>query len=1068
MVALRFHTVKAMSNCEEVKVLLIGHGIPDALEEAHRALTELEVSAVLAASHAEAIGHAKGGGFALVVLDVSLVDGDALETARLFRASAASLDTPILFLIPAQWGDARTSEALALGAVDVMPKPLLPGLLRARLALYLNLHSTRLALDLARQKSTSDLAFLAGVLDSVEDAIVACDSEGKLTIFNRASRELHGLTEEGIPREQWSAHYSLYRPDGVTALPVDEIPLVRALAGEHVHDVEMVVAQKEGQQRRLSASGRPLIDADGRKHGAVVSMHDITAQREVQIAREAAIRGQALQREAEAAERAVRESTERFALLLNSSAEGIYGMAPDSTCIFLNNAGARMLGYQADELVGRPIHDVIHHHRRDGSHYPQKECKIGIASRAGTFTRVDDEVFWHKDGSSVPVSYSVNPMIVAGRNTGSVITFTDATERRRAEEALRASNERTQLAADAGGLGLYTWELANDTVVWHNDIPFDIFGVPKGGIPLNAAQFASEFVVAEDAAAFAESMAATLDRAQPFHFEGRICRLSDREIRWVEFTGRVQTVNGLPIRVVGTAADITPRKQAEQALRQSEERLRQLANTIPNLVWIANADGWITWYNDRWYTYTGTTPSEMEGWGWQSVHDPNTLPQVMQRWTASIETGQPFEMTFPLRGADGIFRPFYTLVAPLRDAHGKVVQWFGTNTDVTPLKKAEAELRDADRRKDEFLAMLAHELRNPLAPIRNAAEILRRLNSPDPSINRASEMIARQVSHMAGLLNDLLDVSRVTRGAITLDKERVDLASAIANAVEQVRPLLELKQHRLSLDNCHLGTYVFGSPLRLTQIVANLLDNAAKYSPPQASISIEVLSSGREVSITVSDSGMGNSADLLPHVFEPFSQAERGTDRAQGGLGLGLAVVKGLVELHGGTVSVESEGVGKGSCFSVILPMYHEPARENTAALEGDRFDVVNDSLDVLLVDDNVDAVQSLADLLQAYGHRTMVARTGLEAVEAAQRMRFHAAVLDIGLPDITGYEVATRIRNAANPAPILAALTGYGQPEDRAAALNAGFSRHLVKPVDPQALLRFLDECAATWQATT
>jgi PAS domain S-box-containing protein len=776
--------------------------------------------------------------------------------------------------------------------------------------------------------------------------------------------------------------------------------------------------------------------------------------------------GQAAQLEAESAEQAIRESAERFSLLLNSSAEGIYGMDTDSTCIFLNNAGAEMLVYEPHELIGRPIHDVIHHHRADGTHYPLKECKIAIASRAGSFIRVDGEVFWHKNGSAVPVSYSVNPMIVTGRNKGSVITFSDVTERRRIEEALRASNERTQLAANAGGLGLYTWELASNAVVWHNDIAFDIFGIPNGGIALNAAEFASDFVDPEDAAAYAESMAAALARAQPFHFEARIHRRSDREVRWVEFTGRVQTQQGVPVRVVGTAADITSRKLAEQALRQNEERLRQLANTIPNLAWIANADGWITWYNDRWYAYTGATLSEMEGWGWQSVHDPDILQRVTQRWKASIQTGQPFEMTFPLRGADGIFRPFLTLVAPLRDTNGNVVQWFGTNTDVSPLKKAEAELREADRRKDEFLAMLAHELRNPLAPIRNAAELLLQLNSPDPSIHWASNVIARQVSHMAGLLNDLLDVSRVTHGAIALVKERVDLAMAIANAAEQVRPLLDLKKHRLSLHNCHRGTYVFGSLLRLTQIVANLLDNAAKYSPPQTAISIEVLSSESNVEIIVSDMGTGISAELLSHVFEPFSQAQRNTDRSQGGLGLGLAVVKGLVELHGGKVSVESEGIGKGSRFAVVLPTYHEPQRGNPTTQKKDRLHLINDPLDVLLVDDNVDAAESLAALLQAYGHRTMVVHTGAEAVEATQRMQFHVAVLDIGLPDITGYELARRIQSAVNPAPKLVSLTGYGQPEDRAASLDAGFCRHLVKPVDPQALLEFLGECGAAWQA--
>ncbi|MBA3595749.1 MAG: PAS domain-containing protein, partial [Polaromonas sp.] len=285
-------------------------------------------------------------------------------------------------------------------------------------------------------------------------------------------------------------------------------------------------------------------------------------------------------------------------------------------------------------------------------------------------------------------------------------------------------------------------------------------------------------------------------------------------------------------RITGANEALELRRQEAEAaaaqVGQSEARLLRLANTIPNLAWIADAEGSITWYNDRWYAYTGTTPAEMDGWGWQAVHDPAVLPEVMQKWQESIRTGQAFEMTFPLRGADGIYRPFFTRVAPVSDTGGKLVQWFGTNTDVSPLKQAENELREADRRKDEFLALLAHELRNPLAPIRTAAELLRRLDGTDASVMKASQIIARQVGHMSDLLDDLLDVSRITRGLILLDKERVDVGVVIASAIEQVRPLIESRQHTLQVDDRHPGACVLASRLRLTQVVANLLDNAAK------------------------------------------------------------------------------------------------------------------------------------------------------------------------------------------------------------------------------------------------
>jgi PAS domain S-box-containing protein len=352
--------------------------------------------------------------------------------------------------------------------------------------------------------------------------------------------------------------------------------------------------------------------------------------------------------------------------------------------------------------------------------------------------------------------------------------------------------------------------------------------------------------------------------------------------------------------VVGTAADVTERIAAEAALRQSEERLRQLANTIPNLAWMADANGDITWYNDRWYDYTGSTPEEMKGWGWQRVHHPDTLPEVVRQWRESLRTGQAFEMTFPLRGRDGVFRPFFTRVAPLRDASGAIVQWFGTNTDVSSLKKAEEELREADRRKDEYLAMLAHELRNPLAPIRMAAALLKRARSDERQVARASEIIARQVGHMSGLLDDLLDVSRITRGLMSVEMERIEVAGIVAGALEQVRPLLEAKGHHVEVDQEEPHLEVMGSSLRLIQVLTNLLDNAAKYSPPQSRIEVAVRRSAGWLRIEVTDDGVGIPAELLPRVFEPFTQGERGSHRSEGGLGLGLAVVRGLVELQGG------------------------------------------------------------------------------------------------------------------------------------------------------------------------
>ena len=261
--------------------------------------------------------------------------------------------------------------------------------------------------------------------------------------------------------------------------------------------------------------------------------------------------------------------------------------------------------------------------------------------------------------------------------------------------------------------------------------------------------------------------------------------LPDRSIRWLAVRGRVvRDGSGRPLRVHGVSFDITKRKRDEESLRQSESQFRALAESITQLAWMAEPDGNIFWYNKRWFEYTGTTLESMKGWGWQSVHDHDVLPEVMDRWRSSLEQGSPFEMVFPLKGWDGRFRAFLTRIVPVKDEHGAVVRWFGTNTDIETQKQAEEDLKRANRHKDEFLAMLAHELRNPLSPIRNAVHLLKFASPSDPTMVGARDMIDRQVTHLVRLVDDLLDVSRITRGKIDLRQERVDLAAVVESAIE--------------------------------------------------------------------------------------------------------------------------------------------------------------------------------------------------------------------------------------------------------------------------------------------
>ncbi|MBK4737332.1 hybrid sensor histidine kinase/response regulator [Noviherbaspirillum pedocola] len=507
-------------------------------------------------------------------------------------------------------------------------------------------------------------------------------------------------------------------------------------------------------------------------------------------------------------------------------------------------------------------------------------------------------------------------------------------------------------------------------------------------------------------------------------------------------------------------SDVTETVRAHQALRESEQRLRQLANTIPQLAWMANPDGWIHWYNDRWYEYTGTSPEEMAGWGWQKVHHPNTLPAVMEQWKTAIASGEIFEASFPLRAANGEYRTFMTRAAPLRDTAGNIVQWFGANTDVTPIEQAQHELREANHRKDEFLAMLAHELRNPLAPITSAANLLKAATLNEVLVRKTSQIISRQAEHMAALIDDLLDVSRVTRGLVTLDKRGVSLNSVLTETAEQVRPHVEARHHHFELELPADPLFVQGDRTRLIQVFSNLLHNAAKYTPEGGHIALNANTAHDQVVITVSDDGVGIRPALLPYIFELFTQAERSPDRSQGGLGLGLALVKSLVELHGGQVAAHSEGAGKGSVFTVCLPQANA---EQTPLAQSDRKSGIprlGGEKRILVVDDNKDAAEMLSLLLEAAGYAITVAYSAHDALSAAQRDSPSILFLDIGLPDMDGYALARKLRSLPEfSRSLLVAVTGYGQPEDRDRALQAGFNYHLVKPVKMSDVLNVLTE---------
>jgi signal transduction histidine kinase len=380
--------------------------------------------------------------------------------------------------------------------------------------------------------------------------------------------------------------------------------------------------------------------------------------------------------------------------------------------------------------------------------------------------------------------------------------------------------------------------------------------------------------------------------------------------------------------------------------------------------------------------------------------------------------------------------------------------YWNLKREMARTKEAEEKLKEASRRKDEFLAMLSHELRNPLAPIRNAAEVMRRIAPTDAGIVWARDVVERQVTHLAQLVDDLLDVSRITQGKISLKKEPVELGKVVQHSVDTARSLLEAKRHNLSVSVSSTPIWVFGDFARLSQVIGNILNNAAKYTSEGGRIELVASAERGEALISVRDNGIGIDSALLPHVFELFTQGERSLDRSQGGLGVGLTVVERLVDLHQGRVEVHSEGIGKGSVFRVVLPCISEVPQAAGEERAEPQYAALLAGKRVLVVDDNIDAAESIAVFLRLEGHEVRTVSDGPQAVAIAQVFAPQVAVVDIGLPGMNGYEVARRLRLKGAEAPtLLIALTGYGQREDRARSMEAGFHHHFVKPADPRVI---------------
>ncbi|HXW10041.1 MAG TPA: PAS domain S-box protein [Steroidobacteraceae bacterium] len=513
-------------------------------------------------------------------------------------------------------------------------------------------------------------------------------------------------------------------------------------------------------------------------------------------------------------------------------------------------------------------------------------------------------------------------------------------------------------------------------------------------------------------------------------------------------------------RMVAYALDITESKRLARELEESNSRFDTLANASPVLLWVNGGSG-NQYVNRAYVDFVGAREEELLGDGWQKFVHPDDLNGYFAAYLEVASRGDPFDGTFRLRRHDGEWRWMQSRGQPLLDPRGAVQGYAGSSQDVTELVAAQQALREADRHKDEFLATLAHELRNPLAPIRNAVHLLKLSSTTDPQVRAARGMIERQLHQMIRLVDDLMEVSRITLGQITLQSEQLDLRDVLSGALESALPLVEASGHQIEVTLPPEPVPVQGDLTRLSQVFQNLLNNASKYTPRGGEIGLRLETDGMEAVVVVRDNGVGVPHAMQSRIFELFTRSHPTDEIKASGLGIGLALSRQLTELHGGRIEMRSDGPGTGAEFRVRLPMY-APVRRAASAAATPALEAATaagrNGRRILVVDDNRDAAESLSMFLQIAGYEVDTAFDGIEGLQRFESLVPDIVLLDIGMPQLDGYEVARRIR--ATPAGddvLLVALTGWGQDKDRSLAQSAGFDEHMTKPVDPDVLTMLL-----------
>jgi PAS domain S-box-containing protein len=746
-----------------------------------------------------------------------------------------------------------------------------------------------------------------------------------------------------------------------------------------------------------------------------------------------------------ARQRAERElAAEREELRITLASIGDAVISTDAQCRvkYLNAVAEVLTGWSQSEAAGRPlteIFQIINEYTRQPAENPALQAlRDGVVVGLANHT-----VLIARDGTERPIDDSAAPMLdESGAPVGVVLVFRDVTERRRAEEAqarLAAIVKSSQDAIISKTLDsvIRTWNAGAER----------IFGYTAE----EAIGKSITLIIPPERLDEEDLILGQIARGEPIeHFETIRVAKDGRRLHISLTVSPVRDAEGRVIGASKVARDVTERKQAEEALQASELRFRTLTAHAPVGIFMTDREGNCLFVNECWCDMAGLSLEEARGQGWVRALHPDDRERVVHEWYAAAEAGRPFDAEYRFHTPEGKVTWIHGKAVGLCDYAGRVSGYIGTLTDITERREAVEALQEADRRKDEFLALLAHELRNPLAPLRNGLQVMRLASGDAKVVAKTRDMMDRQLSHMVRLIDDLLDVSRISLGKMELRRSRVLLADVVSSAVETARPALEAAGHELTVSLPPELVPLDADVTRLAQVFGNLLNNSAKYTERGGRIWLTARRDGDQVRVTVQDTGIGIPASALPNIFDMFSQVDRSIERSTGGLGIGLALVKGLVEMHGGTIQAESPGEGEGSTFTVRLPVLIDRTESPLGEPAEGADSAAGSKRRILVVDDNRDSADSMALMLQLLGNEIRTAHDGLEAVELAEQFRPQVILMDIGMPRLSGYEATRHIREQPWGRDMtIIALTGWGQDTDRAKSREAGCDSHLVKPID-------------------